>query len=122
MKDDHRKIVYETINMLNSRLVAAEVNIESAMKKELDYEEAQVNRWKYMLSPQSINKSVDALEQWQKVFDLSWFLAISRVGPLIDGQLSEWKQSPVEDGRVPPYIHCRITAIGIEDCFKCRDA
>lgn len=95
LKEDHRKIVYETINMLNSRLIAAEVNIESAMKKK-----TEVNHWKYMLSRQSIEKSVDELDQWQKLFDPFWFLAISRVGPQIEDQLSEWKQSPGEYCRV----------------------
>lgn len=101
LKEDHRKIIYETINMLNSRLIAAEMNIESAMrKKESDCEEAQVNRWKFMLSRQSIEKSINELEQWQKLFDPSWYLAISRVGPRVESQLSEWKQSPGEDCRV----------------------
>lgn len=99
LHEDHRKIIYETIDMLNSRLTAAEMNIESTMKKERNGEEAQVNRFKYMLCRQSIDKSVDDLERWQKMFDPSWYLAISRAGPRVESELSEWKQSPVEDCR-----------------------
>ena len=36
LKEDHRKIIYETINMLNSRLIAAEMDIGSAMMKKSD--------------------------------------------------------------------------------------
>lgn len=55
LKEDQRKIIYETINMLNSSLIAAETNIESVMKKkESNCVEAHVNRWKYMLTRQSI--------------------------------------------------------------------
>ena len=38
LKEDLRKIIYETINMLNSRLIAAETDIESPTMKESECE------------------------------------------------------------------------------------
>ncbi|CEJ55006.1 hypothetical protein PMG11_01289 [Penicillium brasilianum] len=100
LHEDHRKIIYETIDMLNGRLRAVEMKIESAMKKERNGGEAQVSRVRYMVSRRSIDISVDELERWQNMFDPSWYLAISRVGSQVENELSEWKQSPFEDCRV----------------------
>jgi hypothetical protein len=87
--------------MFNSVLTAAEMNIKSTMKKkECDEEEAQVSRFKYMLARQGIDKSVDELERWQKLFDPSWYLAISRAGSRVESELSVWRLSPNEDCRV----------------------
>jgi hypothetical protein len=59
LQEDHRRIVYETIDMLNSKLTAAEMNIESTMKnKECHTEEAQFSRFKYMRARQRIDKSL----------------------------------------------------------------
>lgn len=101
LQEDHRKIIYETIDMLNSKLTTAEMNIESTMKKkECDGDEAEVSRFRYMLARQSIDKSVDELERWQKMFDPSWYLAISRAGSRVETELLEWKISPIQDCQV----------------------
>ncbi|OKO92280.1 hypothetical protein PENSUB_12842 [Penicillium subrubescens] len=101
LRKDHRKIIYETINMLNNSLTAAEMNIESTMKKkECDGVEAQVSRFKYMLARQSIDKSVDELERWHHMFDPSWYLAISRATSGVESELFKWKVSEIEDCRV----------------------
>lgn len=98
LQEDHRKIIYETIDMLNSRLTAAEMSIESTMKKkECEGEEAHFSRFKYMLARQSIDKSVDELERWQQMFDPSWYLAISRATSKVENELVKWKLSPIEE-------------------------
>ncbi|MCJ1463538.1 hypothetical protein MMC07_002146 [Pseudocyphellaria aurata] len=45
-------------------------------------------RWKYVLTKQYLDDSIEDLVSWQKMFDPSWFLILKVSNPVIDQELS----------------------------------
>jgi hypothetical protein len=83
---------------LASKLTIAISKIESLMKKSRNAtgaEEEQkqqqrpsgVMRWKYALLKEYLDKAINDLESWQRIFDPSWFLVMKVASQLIDTEL-----------------------------------
>ena len=80
--------------MLVSKLETAISQIERVQRKKKDKNVSNENnmvgikRWKYVLIKDSLDKTIQDLQAWQKMFDPSWFLIMKVGSPLIDQELA----------------------------------
>ncbi|CEL11615.1 hypothetical protein ASPCAL14716 [Aspergillus calidoustus] len=95
LDDDHRKIHYETLEMLVGKLRTTVHLIESISSDE------GVRRIKYARLQTKIKKTIDDLENWQRLFDPSWYLLMVAAAPQIDDYLKDYEQTATPATRVP---------------------
>ncbi|KAL9047358.1 MAG: hypothetical protein Q9214_000042 [Letrouitia sp. 1 TL-2023] len=53
-----------------------------------------VKRWKYVLVKEGLDRTIEDLETWQKMFDPSWFLILMTSSPQIDMELGRHHEAP----------------------------
>ena len=56
-------------------------------------EQRQVKKWKCVLFKEGLDKTIEDLETWQKMFDPSWFLILMTSSPQIDTELTRQKEA-----------------------------
>ncbi|KAF3927072.1 hypothetical protein AA313_de0203043 [Arthrobotrys entomopaga] len=58
----------------------------------------EINRFKYVFKKEKLEKSVEDLESWQRLFDPSWFLIMTIANPVVDQQLADAYQPNPNEG------------------------
>ncbi|KAJ5048744.1 hypothetical protein NUH16_007253 [Penicillium rubens] len=75
LSEKHRMIQHATIAMLATKLEIAINKIESAIKTHpIGDQELEVYRWKYALTKEKFDGTIEDLKEWQSLFDPSWYL------------------------------------------------
>jgi serine/threonine protein kinase len=90
--DEFCAIQYETLELLSTKLRVADQKIKSVITN-IGPEDAQVRvqRLKYALVQQKIDKSIQELELWQQIFDPSWYMILKTATPQIDAALDSYR-------------------------------
>lgn len=84
LEEEHCRIHLNVFEILKSKLMMATSKIESVMKKT---SESGIKRWKLMFLRDSIDDTITQLEQWQRIFDPTWYLILRIGDKLIDTEL-----------------------------------
>ena len=97
---EHARIQQDLLHTLQANLSTATSKVEVAIGLSKG-----LRKLGYLFMRQSIDKLMADLDNWQKVFDPTWFLIIRISNPLIDSGIQEWKRlgretSNVNDGPV----------------------
>lgn len=97
LDERHRRVQDDILQILFTKLLAANqqasrVVREGSAKK--DGKEAR--KWKYPLVKESIDKAIKELDNWQKMYDPSWFLILRMATPVIDEALDNDLDSTTE--------------------------
>ncbi|KAL9131406.1 MAG: hypothetical protein Q9217_000674 [Psora testacea] len=90
---EHQTLQTQILQMLINKLSIIISKLEKLSKKGSDNRATErqatdVKRWKYVLIKQCLDKSIEELASWQKMFDPSWFLILKVSSPFIDQELS----------------------------------
>ncbi|KAK1855279.1 het-s domain protein [Colletotrichum chrysophilum] len=85
LEEDHCRIHLEVLEVLKSKLILAISKIKSVVKTGPN---PSVKRWKYTRVREAIDDSIAQLQQWQKIFDPTWYLILRVGNRLIDDELS----------------------------------
>ena len=92
LSEEHCRLHVDVFEMLKTHLGKAVTRIESVMKRGAPGPgrgpDAGIKRWKYLLVREAIDEAVQQLEQWQRIFDPTWFLILRIGDELIDSELS----------------------------------
>ena len=100
---DHQSNQHQTLEVLLSKLKIVISRFDSVLSKSEQSntslsvaapEPRSVNRWKYALQKESLDKAIEDIETWQRIFDPSWFLIIKAATPQIDEELSRYVKAP----------------------------
>ncbi|KAL0937139.1 het-s domain protein [Colletotrichum truncatum] len=94
LDEEHCRIHLEVLEVLQSKLTVAVKKIESVVKTG---PESGVKRWKYARLREVIDDSIEQLQQWQSIFDPTWYLILRMGNKFIDDELS--KTTDVAQGR-----------------------
>ncbi|KAF5498048.1 hypothetical protein CGCS363_v008522 [Colletotrichum siamense] len=86
LEEDHCRIHVEVLEVLKSKLILAISRIQSVVKSG---PESSVKRWKYARVREAIDNSITQLQQWQTIFDPTWYLILRMGNKLIDDELSK---------------------------------
>ncbi|KAM0334156.1 hypothetical protein ACHAQA_001176 [Verticillium albo-atrum] len=86
LEPEHCRIHLEILEVLNVKLAAAVTKIESVSKSG---PEAGVHKFKYLFSHTAIESILSDLQQWQKIFDPTWYLILRMGSQIIDVELSK---------------------------------
>jgi hypothetical protein len=98
LDEEHQSIQNQILQVLVSKLTIAISKIESVIKKpghatgakeEHRQRPVSVKRWKYVLLKECLDKAIEDLENWQRMFDPTWFLIMRVASPLIDAELAK---------------------------------
>ncbi|EPS43130.1 hypothetical protein H072_2886 [Dactylellina haptotyla CBS 200.50] len=105
MQSDHQRIQKEILDKLNETLQAAISHLSGVVDKNScspvkfgagqedrgRYRDiaTEINRFKYVFKKEKLEKSVEDLESWQRLFDPSWFLIMTIANPIVDQQLAD---------------------------------
>ena len=115
LDEEHQNIQNQILRVLVSKLEAAISQIERVQRKKKNKDGdnettvVDIKRWKYVLIKECVEKAIQELETWQKMFDPSWFLIIKVGNPLIDQELAKDDKTQVGSIR---------TARNLRDSFK----
>ena len=102
LDEKHQEIQHETLELLATKLKVAVSSIEFAMKSEDSGNvKIRVQRWKYMLVRQKIDKTIQDLENWQQLFDPSWYLMMKAANDQIDTELKRYKHVGSANSQAP---------------------
>ncbi|OQE01226.1 hypothetical protein PENVUL_c043G07365 [Penicillium vulpinum] len=94
LSEKHRRIQHETIAMLTTKLQIAINNLESVIKSHpVGDQELDVRRWKYALVKEKIDRTIEDLQEWQSLFDPSWYLIMKLADHKVDSGLSTYRKS-----------------------------
>ncbi|KAI0890144.1 uncharacterized protein GGS22DRAFT_150095 [Annulohypoxylon maeteangense] len=90
MSLDHCRIHFEVLEMLQTKLQVAIKKVEPLLKENpAKAHESRIKRWKYVLVRESLDKTISDLEQWQRIFDPTWYLIILIKDKAVDSELLE---------------------------------
>lgn len=71
LKREHCRIHLQVFDILMSKLSRAATKIEAVIK-----ENYGVKRWKYPFVRDAIDEAISDLDQWQRIFDPTWYLIL----------------------------------------------
>lgn len=95
--EQHAQIQEELLHTLQAKLSAAASKVEVATKYTTG-----ARRLGYLLFVrQSMDRLMADLDDWQKVFDPTWFLIIRISNPLIDTGIEEWRRLQTPEVSTP---------------------
>ncbi|KAI1090606.1 hypothetical protein F5B19DRAFT_314933 [Rostrohypoxylon terebratum] len=99
MNPDHCRIHFEVLEMLQAKFQVAIRKIEPLSKKENSENTpgSRIKKWKYLLIRESLDKVIADLEQWQSIFDPTWYLIILIKDNAVDSKLLEEIGIPTGD-------------------------
>ncbi|KAI8628208.1 hypothetical protein F5Y19DRAFT_145087 [Xylariaceae sp. FL1651] len=94
---EHCRIHIEVFEMLKGKLMMAITKIESVVKKSKPEKTPKIwiKRWKYLLIRETLEHTISELQQWQRIFDPTWFLILRIGNKLIDSELSNTSLSTI---------------------------
>ncbi|KAK2770378.1 het-s domain protein [Colletotrichum kahawae] len=92
LEEDHCRIHLEVLEVLKSKLTLAISKVDSVVRAGPN---SSVKRWKYARVREAIDDSIAQLQQWQSIFDPTWYLILRMGNMLIDDELS--KQGDTEN-------------------------
>ena len=103
---EHQTIQNQTLQVLIGKLSIIISKLEKCSKKRTGNQESElqvkeVRKWKYVLTKQNLDESIEDLASWQKMFDPSWFLILKVSSPFIDQELC--RNGPVVSPFTSPY-------------------
>ncbi|KAJ5365919.1 hypothetical protein N7517_008805, partial [Penicillium concentricum] len=94
LSEKHRRIQHQTIAMLATKLEIAVNNLQSIVKRHpVGKQELGVRRWKYVLTKEKIDSTIEDLKEWQSLFDPSWYLIMKLADKKVDSGLSTNKKT-----------------------------
>jgi hypothetical protein len=105
LDEEHQNIQSQILRVLASKLENAISQIKRVQRKKRDRDGEDENtgvgikRWKYILIKECLDKAIQDLEAWQKMFDPSWFLIMKVGSPLIDRELAKDDKTEVASMR-----------------------
>ena len=81
LDEEHQTIQIQILHVLIGKLSIIISKLEKCSKKrtgnqESELEVKEVRKWKYVLTKQHLDESIEDLASWQKMFDPSWFLIL----------------------------------------------
>jgi hypothetical protein len=85
LKGEHCKIHLQVFDILMSKLSKAATKVESVMKDDANY---GIKRWKFPFIRDAIDEAISDLDQWQRIFDPTWYLILLIGDEVIDQKLS----------------------------------
>lgn len=83
LKREHCRIHLQVFDILMSKLSKAATKIEAVIKE--DY---SIKRWKFPFVRDAIEEAISDLDQWQRIFDPTWYLILLIGDEVIDNKLS----------------------------------
>src|SRR5438045_4136049 len=92
---EHQNLQNQILQVLMGKLRIAISQIGKVEKEKSNHSDdgnpvMGLKRWKYVLHlKQSLDKAIEELDAWQKMFDPSWFLIMKVANPLIDAELTK---------------------------------
>ena len=102
MREEHRKIQCETLELLVAKLRITITSIESTMTDHgSGDQEFSVRRIKYAFKRQNIDNMIEELKEWQSIFDPSWYLIMSCANTQVDGSLRLHSNLTAVDSQEP---------------------
>lgn len=102
LSEKHRMIQHATIAMLATKLEIATNKIESAIKTHpIGDQGLEVYRWKYALTKEKIDGTIEDLKEWQSLFDPSWYLIMRMTSDRVNFGLTTNRKSSAMDFRDP---------------------
>ncbi len=102
LDEEHQNIQKQVLNVLIGKLTIAVSKIDSLLienksttssVKDQRKQLVGVKRWKYVLLKEGLDRTIEDLETWQKMFDPSWFLILMISSPQIDAELTRHKET-----------------------------
>jgi hypothetical protein len=102
LDEEHRTIQKQILHVLISKLTIAISKIDSLIVgnksrtssvKDQRQQLTSVKRWKYVLLKEGLDRTIEDLETWQKMFDPSWFLILMTSSPQIDTELTRHNET-----------------------------
>ncbi|KAJ6263946.1 LRR receptor-like serine/threonine-protein kinase [Drechslerella dactyloides] len=95
MQDDLQRIQKDILDRLNETLNVTisqlERVISDSYSRDIDAP-LEVKRFKYVFKKERLEKSVNDLESWQRLFDPTWFLIMTVASPIVDEKLATMNQ------------------------------
>lgn len=94
MNSDHCRVHFEVLEMLQTKLLLTIKRLDPLIKEDDPYkpDKSKVRRWKYALLYESLDRTISELEQWQRIFDPTWYLIILMTDRAIDHELLQQRQ------------------------------
>lgn len=86
MQEEHCRIHLQVIEMLKSQLLLAIAKIESVVKAGAS---SSISKLKFVFIRDAIDGTIVQLEQWQRVFDPTWYLILRIGDKIIDAELAK---------------------------------
>lgn len=121
LDEEHKNLQVRIMQKLVTKLEDAINQIESVLKKK-DKDDGntvvRVKKWKYVLwAKESMDKMIQELQEWQRMFNPSWYLMMKIADPVIDKELEHDNESDTLDGG--SILHESIvTAKGVRDSLR----
>lgn len=94
MGEEHCRIHLQVLETLKSHLRMAAVKIESVVKSD---SKSGIKTVKYLFIHREIEDSMAQLEQWQRIFDPTWYLILRIGDKVIDAELAKPSAPPDTD-------------------------
>lgn len=113
LDNELQTIQTQTLQVLNGKLSIIISKLEKCSKKisgnqATKRQVTEVQRWKYVLTKQYLDESIEDLASWQKMFDPSWFLILKVSSPFIDQEL----------GRTGPVVSLSASTYSLRDALR----
>ncbi|KAF2463302.1 uncharacterized protein BDR25DRAFT_298344 [Lindgomyces ingoldianus] len=121
LDEEHQNLQGRIMQKLVAKLEDAINQIESVLKKK-DHDDGNtiigVKKWKYVFwAKESMDKTIQELQEWQRMFDPSWYLIMKIADPVIDEELAR-----DDEGEKTKYGSLRhgfiTTAKGVRDSLR----
>ena len=84
LEPDHCGILVQVLSVLLAKLRTAVAKIESALEPDT----SEVKKFKFLLNKSDIEEVIVELEQWQRLFDPTWYLIFRMGDQIVDTELS----------------------------------
>ncbi|KAF2488145.1 hypothetical protein BDY17DRAFT_245033, partial [Neohortaea acidophila] len=110
LSEQHQIFQRRTLDVLVVKLKAARDKLKGLLNPPDAEGKIAVKRWKYMFLKPHLDELLSSLENWQRLYDPSWYLLIRIADPVIDAELG--KTSLIVDS-----IPC-LAGCGVNDTDK----
>lgn len=102
LDEEHQTIQKQILHVLIGKLTIAVSKIDglvvgkkptTSSVKDQQQQVPGVKRWKYAILKEGLDRTIEDLETWQKMFDPSWFLILMASSPQIDAELTRHNET-----------------------------
>ena len=103
LDEEHQSIQKQILHVLIGKLAAADSKIDkliignkstASAVKDQRQQLIGVKRWKYALLKEGLDRTIEDLGAWQKMFDPTWYLILRTSNPQIDAELTRHNEIP----------------------------